>query len=145
MAIGDNVTDELKAKIDTLLRSLRQCDDQASAIKWMANAYDAMDGALRVIADLERRIKEEAAEAKGLIFYVPPRKIEVVQAIPRYFAKKSNDIPNYTRPSGQTVVYPEFFLHPGLKPAPKPWTMVDQRKISNAENWRRPAIVRKGR
>lgn len=138
--MADQAT-KLKAEMDALLRSLRQCDDQASAVKWMAGAYDAMDGALKLIASLERRVREEASEAKGLIFYVPKPKIEVVQTIPKIIAHRA---PQYARPASKTVVYPEIFTHPGLKPLPKPWTVSDDRRLANAIKHGRQHIVRKG-
>ena len=144
--MADQAT-KLKAEMDALLRSLRQCDDQASAVKWMAGAYDAMDGALRLIASLERRVREEASEAKGLIFYVPKPKIEVVQTISQGIDPRANSIKNgylYYAPPSQTVVYPEIVLHPGLKPLPKPWTVSDDRKLA-AQNMTKRIMARLGK
>jgi hypothetical protein len=38
--------------------------------------------------------------------------------------RSGEKIPTYVRPTGETVVYPEFFIHPGLKPAPRAWTRI---------------------
>lgn len=143
----------LLSEMDALMRGLRQCDTQATAVAWMTRAYNAMDGATRLIGDLERMVREEASEKKGLIFHIPRPQIEVVQSIPKTIVHLANPhefrsgekTPSYTRPNGQTVVYPEFFLHPGLKPEPKPWTRGDTIRLEAAAKMGPRRIVRKGR
>lgn len=135
------------AEMDELMRSLRRCDTQATAVAWMARAYDAMDGAARVIGDLERMVREEAAEQRGLIIHIPkPPRLEIVQTIPKNIAHRAPAAkePNYRTKDGQTVVYPEFFLHPGLKPAPRAWTREDTRRLEAAAKQTPRRIVRKG-
>jgi len=144
MSVADN-KDRLLSEMDTLMRSLRQCDTQATAIAWMTRAYNAMDGATRLVKDLERMVREEASEQRGLIFQVPRPKLEIVQSIPATIAHRADKRPNYARPTGETVVYPEFFLHPGLKPAPRPWTREDTRRLEAAAKMGPRRIVRQGR
>lgn len=131
----------LLSEMDALMRSLRQCDTQASAIAWMTRAYNAMDGATRLIGDLERMVQEESSEKRGLIFQIPKPKLEIVQSVPVTIAHRAY----VQRPSGETVVYPEFFLHPGLKPAPKPWTREDTRRLEAAAKMGPRRIVKLGR
>ena len=131
------------SEMDALMRGLRQCDTQASAVAWMTRAYNAMDGATRLVKDLERMVREEASEQRGLIFQVPRPKLEIVQSIPTTIAHRPDKKPNYQRPHGETVVYPEFFLHPGLKPAPRAWTREDTRRLEAAAKMGQRAIVRK--
>jgi len=133
-------------EMDALMRTLRQCNTQASAVSWMTRAYNAMDGAMRAIGDLERRVREEASEQRGLIFHIPAPKLEVVQSIPKTIAHRAPDgkNPNYSRPSGETVVYPDFFMHPGLKPAPRAWTRADTLRLEAAAKMGPRRIVRKG-
>jgi len=135
----------LLTEMDSLMRSLRQCDTQATAVAWMTRAYNAMDGASRLVRDLERMAREDASERRGLIFQIPMPKLEIVQSIPasiahRHVEKKS---PNYQRQNGQTVVYPDFFLHPGLKKEPRPWTREDTRKLEAAAKHSPRRIVHK--
>lgn len=139
--------DRLLSEMDSLMRSLRQCDTQATAISWMTRAYNAMDAATKAIADLERMVREEASEQRGLIFQIAKPRLEIVQSIPATIAHRVQEgkKPNYTTQSGQTVVYPDFFLHPGLKPAPRPWTREDTRRLEAAAKMGAPRIVRKGR
>jgi hypothetical protein len=136
----------LLAEMDVLMRSLRQCDTQATAVAWMTRAYNAMDGATRLVADLERMIREEASQQRGMIFQVVKPKLEIVQSIPKHFVHSSavGKTPNYHRPTGETVVYPEFFMHPGLKPAPRAWTREDTRRLELAAKMGPRRIVRKG-
>lgn len=136
----------LLAEMDALMRSLRQCETQATAIAWMTRAYNAMDGATRLVKDLERMVREESSQQRGLIFQVAKPKLEIVQSIPKSIVHRAieDKKPNYTRPSGETVVYPEFFMHPGLKPAPRPWTREDTRRLEVAAKMEPRRIVRKG-
>lgn len=140
-------------EMDKLMRSLRQCDTQAQAVEWMTRAYNAMDGATQAVKALERMLKEEESSAKGLIFHIPAPKLEIVQSLPKNIAHRranpnefraGEKVPAYSRPSGETVVYPEFFLHPGLKPAPRPWTREDTRRLEVAAKMGPRRIVRKG-
>jgi hypothetical protein len=142
----------LLSEMDALMRSLRQCETQATAIQWMTRAYNAMDGATQAIKALERMVREEAAEARGLVFQIGAPKLEIVQSIPTNMAHRRKNphefragekIPNYQTRSGETVVYPEFFLHPGLKPAPRAWTRADTLRLENAAKMGPPRIVRK--
>jgi hypothetical protein len=146
MTAADNKA-RLLSEMDTLMRSLRQCDTQATAIAWMTRAYNAMDGATRLIGDLERMVREEASEQRGLISQVARPKLEIVQTIPKDIAHRvvHNKPPNYQRGNGQTVVYPEFFLHPGLKPAPRAWTREDTRRLEAAAKMPPRRIVKQGR
>lgn len=134
----------LLTEMDALMRSLRQCDTQASAVAWMTKAYNAMDGAVRLIADLDRMVREESSRKRGLVFQIPKPAIEIVQTIPKTIAHRAKN-PDYTRPSGETVVYPDFFMHPGLKPAPRPWTREDTRRLEAASKMSPKRIVRLGR
>lgn len=136
----------LLAEMDALMRSLRQCDTQATAITWMTRAYNAMDGATRLVGDLERMLREESSQQRGLIFRVSRPKLEIVQSIPKTIAHRAVEgkKPNYTRPNGETVVYPDFFLHPGLKPSPRPWTREDTRRLEAAAKMGPRRIVQKG-
>jgi hypothetical protein len=136
----------LLSEMDTLMRNLRQCDTQATAVAWMTRAYNAMDGATRLIADLERMVREEASEQRGLIFQVAKPKLEIVQSIPKNIAHRAIEGKSlYKRPGGETVVYPEFFMHPGLKPAPRAWTREDTRRLEAAAKMPPRRIVRKSR
>lgn len=136
----------LLAEMDALMRGLRQCDTQATAIAWMTRAYNAMDGATQAIKDLERMVREEASQQRGLVFQVPARKLEIVQSIPKHIVHRAIEgkTPNYQRPGGETVVYPDFFMHPGLKPAPRAWTREDTRRLEVAAKMGPRRIVRKG-
>ena len=144
----------LLAEMDSLMRSLRQCDTQASAIAWMTRAYNAMDGATRLVADLERIVREESSQQRGLIFQVPAPKLEIVQSIQKVAARRAPlDVGHahaekttlYTRYNGETDVYPDFFLHPGLKSLPRAWTREDTRRLEAAAKIGPQRIVRKGR
>lgn len=140
----------LLSEMDALMRGLRQCDTQATAVAWMTRAYNAMDGATRLIGDLERMVREEASEKRGLIFHIHRPQIEVVQSIPKTIAHRADGHHTekttlYTRPNGQTVVYPEFFLHPGLKPPERPWKREDTIRLEAAAKMGPRRIVRKGR
>lgn len=145
-----NAQSERKQKVldemDALMRSLRQCDTQATAIAWMTRAYNAMDGATRLVKDLERMVREESSQQRGLIFQVSPPKLEIVQSIPKDIVHRHVEPkkPNYQTHDGQTVVYPDFFLHPGLKPMPKPWTREDTRRLEAAAKQSPRRIVHKG-
>jgi hypothetical protein len=134
------------SEMDTLMRGLRKCDTQAAAVDWMTRAYNAMDGATRLIADLERMVREESSQQRGLIIQIPKPKLEIVQSIPQAIAHRVEDRkPNYTTSSGQTVVYPDFFLHPGLKPAPRAWTREDTRRLEAAAKMGPRRIVKQGK
>lgn len=137
---------KLLAEMDTLMRTLRQCDTQASAVAWMTRAYNAMDGATRLVKDMERMLREESSQQRGLIFQIPKPTLEIVQSIPEAIVHRvDGKKPNYQRSDGQTVVYPEFFLHPGLKPAPRAWTRTDTLRLEAAAKMGPRRIVKKGR
>jgi hypothetical protein len=148
MSIGsrEETKNRLLSEMDALMRSLRKCDTQAAAIDWMTRAYNAMDGATRLIADMERMVREESSQQRGLIFQIAPPTLEIVQSIPPVIAHRhvEGKKPNYTTHSGQTVVYPDFFLHPGLKPAPRAWTRADTLRLEAAAKMGPRRIVRKG-
>lgn len=135
----------LLAEMDKLMRSLRACDTQSAAVTWMTRAYNAMDGATKAIAALERMVREEASEKRGLIFHIPAPRLEIVQTIPKVIAHRAPEpkAPNYTRPNGETVVYPDFFLPPGLKPLPRAWDRAEARRQAETLGPRR--IAKKGR
>lgn len=137
----------LLSEMDALMRSLRQCDTQASSIAWMTRAYNAMDGATRLIGDLERMVREEASEKRWMIFQVSAPKLEIVQTVPQNIAHRVviGQKTYCQRKDGETVVYPDFFLHPGLKPAPKPWTREDTRRLEAAAKMGPRRIVKMGR
>lgn len=138
--------EKVMAEMDALMRSLRQCDTQATAVAWMTRAYNAMDGAMRAISDLERMVREEESEKRGLIFQIAPPKLEIVQTVPSVIAHRvtSGKRPDYKH-NGQTVVYPDFFLHPGLKPPPKAWTRADTLRLEAASKMGPQRIIKKGR
>lgn len=133
------------SEMDALMRSLRKCDTQAAAVAWMTRAYNAMDGATRVIGDLERMVREEASQQRGLIFQVSRPKLEIVQSITKAVARRAPEAkkPNYMH-DGAMVVYPDFFLHPGLKPEPRAWTREDTRRLEAAAKMGPRHIIRKG-
>jgi len=109
----------LVSEMDELMRSLRKCDTQATAIAWMTRAYNAMDGAIRAIGDLNRMVREESSKQRGLIFQLPAPKVEIFQSIPKTIVHRhESKKPTYAH-NGQMVVYPDFFMHPGLKPLPR--------------------------
>lgn len=140
-------TEKLLSEMDALMRSLRQCDTQATAVAWMTRAYNAMDGAARAINDLQRMVREEASEKRGLIFQIPKPKLEIVQSLPPVIAHRVVDgkVANYTRPNGETVVYPDFYMHPGLKAPPRAWTRSDTLRLEAASKMGPRRIVKKSR
>jgi hypothetical protein len=152
--------EKLLSEMDTLMRSLRKCDSQATAIEWMTRAYNAMDGATRLVRDLERMVEEESAQTRGLvllrekssqqrglIFQIPKPRLEIVQTIPPVIAHRviEDKKPNYQRTGGETVVYPEFFLHPGLKKPARAWTREDTLRLEAAQKMGPHRIVKRGR
>lgn len=99
----------LSEQLDAHMRKLRGADTQATAVAWMTTAYRLMERCIEELKDRPAQVVHER------LVFVPERpKLEIVQSIPRK--------PRYVEP---TVVYPELFLHPGLKPAPKAWTRKD--------------------
>lgn len=145
--MSDADKQRLLDEMDALMRSLRQCDTQATAIAWMTRAYNAMDGATRVVKDLDRMVREEASQQRGLIFQVPKPKLEIVQSIPQNIAHRVviGQKTYCQRKDGETVVYPDFFLHPGLTPAPRAWTREDTQRLEAAAKIGPRRIVRKSR
>lgn len=122
---------ELKDRIEKALKTLRQADNQAAAVAWMANAYKLLEECLT-----------ESMQARQF-FFVPDRpQLEIVQSIPKTLSKKqiaaearyaharAEELRNASL--SRTVVYPSVFLPPGLKPLPKPWTREDQRRLERA-------------
>lgn len=107
--------EQLITEIESKLRGLRSCDTQATAVKWMADSYKLME---ECIAHLKEQPKP------SVIYLPPPKTIEVVQRIPRDFILHPAPV--------STVVYPEQFLHPGLKLPPKAWTHADTLKLERA-------------
>lgn len=141
----DKDKQDLFAECDTLRRSLRKCDTQALAIEWMTRAYNAMDKALGVIEAMDKQSRLESSQDKGLIFQIQKPVFEIVQSIPKNIVHRAPERKATVQHQGQTVVYPDFFLHPGLKPEPKPWTRKDTLRLENAANYGPRRIVRKGR
>lgn len=137
---------KLLDEMNSLLRGLRQCDTQATAVAWMTRAYNAMDGSLRLIAELEKSARVSASQEKGLIFQLPAQRLEVVQAIPKHIAHRATEVKRATYPhNGGLVIYPDFFIHPGLKVAPKAWTRADTLRLEAAARTPRNRIIKKGR
>lgn len=130
--------DELIAGIESKLRGLRSCDTQATAIAWMSGAYKLMEECVGQLRDLPApEIRERVVEK---LIFVPERpKLQIVQSLPpiAHIAKP----PRFVE---KTVVYPEMYLHPGLKPAPKAWTHSDTLKLENAAKLRKALIQRRG-
>ncbi len=127
---------ELKEGIDKALKTLRQCDTQATAVKWMADAYKLMEACLPYL--------EPPRDASGSVVFTFKRpEIVIAHAMPkaRVFPPKAPNI----WANGQTVVYPEAFLHPGLKPAPRAWTHADTLRLERAAKMPPQPIQRRGR
>ena len=142
----ENDKQDLFKEMDDLHRSLRKCDTQALAVQWMTRAYNAMDAALRVIEAMDKEKRLEASDGKGLIFQIKRPELEIVQSIPTNIAHRvSSDRKATYQRQGQTVVYPDFFLHPGLRPEPKAWTHKDTLKLEAAQKMGPRRIIRKGR
>jgi hypothetical protein len=129
--------EKLRSEIDRLLRGLRSCDTQATAIEWMKRAFIAMEHCLEYIEPAPR-----------LLFVPPAPKLEVAQSIPskleaKYLQARREEL--QIRSMNQTVVYPEVFLPKGLKSLPKPWTREHTRRLERAAMMGAPAIQKRGR
>lgn len=128
--------EELIKEIEAKLRGLRSCDTQATAIAWMAGAYKLMEETIKHFEDDAKH-----APLPSLIV-VPERPVlYVVQTMNAAKLPKSelNALANRAeelreRSLSQTVVYPQSFLHPGLKPAPRAWTHNDTLRLEAASN-----------
>lgn len=129
--------DELMDGISHRLKSLRACDTQATAVAWMAGAYQLMEAALE-------HLKEQAAPQPPVrLVFVPERpKLEVVQSVPLSVVRWRIGMQPLDR--APTVVYPKSFLHPGLKPAPKAWTHADTLRLENAAKAKAAPIQKRG-
>lgn len=132
--------EEVKAEIDKLLKSLRSCDTQATAIAWMTRAYKAMEQCLPYLE----------APKRSMIFVPERPQLQIVQEIPKaynptlFVNQRRLELQN--RSNSQTVVYPDFFMHPGLKPKPKAWTHEDTLRLERAAKARdKPLIQRLGK
>lgn len=128
--------DELVSEIEKKLKTLRSCDTQASAIAWMKGAYSLMESCLEELKDRPATVVHEK------LVFVPERpKLVIAHTIPK------GKIPHYvdSRPENKTVIYPEVFLPPGLKPLPKAWTRADTLRLEAAAKAKRPPIQRRGR
>ena len=133
---------ELEEEIDGLLKSLRKCDTQATAVKWMTQAYKAMEKCLDALKERPEQIARER------ILFLPERpNIEVVSSIGLYDKKlaehKRRELQN--KSASQTVVYPDVFLPKGLKPLPKPWTREDTLRLERASKMGPKRIQRLGK
>jgi hypothetical protein len=128
--------DELVEEIGKKLKTLRACDTQASAVEWMKGAYSLMEACLEELKDRPATVVRER-----LVFVPEKPKLVIAHSIPK------GKVPHYvdSRPENKTVVYPEVFLPPGLKPIPKAWTRADTLRLEAAMKEKRPAIQRRGR
>lgn len=128
--------EELIDGIQCKLRSLRSCDTQATAVAWMTDAYKLMEAALE-------HLKEQAAPQPPVrLVFVPERpKLDVVQSVPLSVVRWRLGLQPLDR--APTVVYPQAFLHPGLKPAPKAWTHADTLRLENAAKAKAAPIQRR--
>ena len=122
-------TEQLTSEIGALLRGLRSCDTQATAVAWMARAYKAMEECIPYLA----------APQRGLVFLPATPKFEIVQALPR---EPVVHVRRSRIPPSETVVYPAMFLHPGLKPLPKAWSREDTLCLVRAAKLN-PVIIQK--
>lgn len=140
--------EELIAGIESKLRGLRSCDTQPAAVAWMTGAYKLMEACLEQLSELpppvikERVVIQERIVVREKLVLVPDRpQLEVVQSIAPHARTSQPGWPGRT----PTVVYPDVFLHPGLKPAPKAWTHNDTLRLERAVKAKIPAIQRQGR
>ena len=117
---------ELTSEIGALLRGLRSCDTQTTAVAWMTRAYKM----------LEHCLPHLETPSQSCIFLQERPKLEIVQAFPNELQKRA---------ISTTVVYPETFFHPGLKPIPKAWTREDTMRLVRAANISRAVIQKRGR
>ena len=131
--------DDITEEIGALLRGLRSCDTQATAVAWMARAYKV----------LERSLEQMVRPEKTRFVFVPDRpKLEVVQLVPKFDVRyaKARQTELHEHSNNQTVVYPQTFMHPGgLKPPPKPWTHEDTLRLERAAKKTALMIQRLGR
>ena len=130
--------DDITEEIGALLRGLRSCDTQATAVAWMARAYKVM----------ERSLQQMARSEQTRFVFVPERpKLEVVRLVPKFDVRyaQARQTELHERSHNQTVVYPHTFRHPGLKPLPKPWTHEDTLRLERAAKKTAPMIQRLGR
>ena len=129
--------DELKLEIGSLLRCLRSCDSQTTAVAWMTRAYTAME---RCLPHLE-------TPAQAVVFLPTRPKLEVVQSIPKFDLEqaKARRFELQQRSISQTVVYPETFLHRGLKVTPRAWTREDTLRLERAAKLKQGGIQKRGR
>lgn len=133
--------DELTAGIEAKLRGLRSCDTQATAVAWMSGAYKLMEECLLHLGDLPA--PNERIVTRERLVFVPERpSLQVVQNIPAEVVQRRH--PGWPG-KAPTVVYPDVFLHPGLKPAPKAWTHADTLRLERAVKEKQPKIQRRGR
>ena len=132
-----NEQDKLTTEINSLLRGLRSCDTQATAVAWMARAYKAMEQSLQ-------HVRQE--EQQSVVFMPERPKLEIVQAVPKFYATYigGRRVDLKKRSSNETVVYPSVFLPPGLKPLPKAWTREDTLRLERAAKQKPPMIQRRG-
>lgn len=125
--------DELTAEVEKKLKTLRACDTQATAVEWMKGAYQLFEECLLHLKD---------RPAASTLIVVPERpKLVIAHAMPKHRYPVYVD----SRPDNKTVVYPEVFLPPGLKPLPKPWTREDTRRLERAAAMKAAPIQRRGR
>ena len=129
--------DELTLEIGALLRGLRSCDSQPTAVAWMTRAYKAME---RCLSHLEK-------PAQGVVFLPTRPKLEVVQSLPKFDLEqaKARRYELQQRSISQIVVYPETFLHRGLKVTPRAWTREDTLRLERAAKLKQGVIQKRGR
>lgn len=132
--------DELIAGIESKLRGLRSCDTQATAVAWMSDAYRLMEACLK---EFEGRPERLVHVVREKLVYVPAKPtLQIAQNIQEaVVARHPAAWPGKT----PTVVYPEVFLHPGLKPAPKAWTHADTVRLERAMKTPATKIQKQGR
>ena len=122
---------EIKEGIDKALKSLRKCDTQATAIQWMADAYRLMEACLPYLEP------SPPSAAPSPIFTFKRPEIVIAHAMPTKLVRRERS---------ETVVYPEMYLHPGLKPPPRAWTRADTLRLEAAAKARaKPLVQKKGK
>lgn len=144
---------KLKDDINEHLKQLRRCETQATAVAWMTRAYKLLEACLSEIdekppAVIERLVRVQVPFAVEKLVFVPERpKLEVVQSVTAFDVRAAEQRRRQLQEKShaQTVVYPDVFLPPGLKPLPKPWTREDTRRLERATKSSRPPIQKRGR
>ena len=138
--------DELKDEIGKLLRGLRSCDTQATAVSWMARAYKAMECALEHL-DRPPVMVERLVQVERLILVPEKPQIQVVQSVSAFDLRQAQEKRARLQAiaHAKTVVYPEIQTHPGLIAQPRAWTRKDTLRLEAASKAGKTAIQRRGR